>query len=102
MSGAGTSTSNAAAGAHTTTPQAVVFVLDVPEFRALVDGARTMAGVHVSGPSRGYMRIAAPGAIEFKRKALGFKPAVWYGALTGGLVGRITEFSRETLRVEAA
>jgi hypothetical protein len=81
--------------------QAVVFVLDVDEFRPLVDSARAMAGVQVSGPRQGYLRIASSGPIEFSRKQLGFKPAIWYGALTGGLVGRVAEFSRDTLRVEA-
>ena len=81
---------------------AVIFVLDVEEFRPLVDCARAMPGVQVTGPAKGYMRIASKTPIEFKRKQLGFKPAVWYGALTGGLVGRITEFSRDTLRVEGA
>lgn len=82
--------------------KAVVFVLDVPEFRALVDNARAMAGVQVSGPTLGYLRIASAAPIVFKRKTLGFKPAVWYGALTGGMVGRVAEFSRDVLRVEAA
>ena len=48
----------------------------------------------------GYLRIASAGPITFDRETLGFKPAVWYGAVTGGLVGRITEFSRDTLRIE--
>ncbi|MGH7186884.1 MAG: VOC family protein, partial [Pseudomonadota bacterium] len=38
--------------------------------------------------------------ITFHRKALGFKPAVWHGALTGGLVGRITHFDNDTLVIE--
>ena len=77
-----------------------IFVLDVEEFRPLVTCARAMPGVTVTGPDKGYLRIGSPTALEFNRKQLGFKPAVWYGALTGGLVGRITEFSRDTLRIE--
>ena len=79
-----------------------VFVLDAEEFRPLVTCARAMNGVTVTGPTLGYLRIASDGPIEFKRKQLAFKPAVWYGALTGGMVGRITEFSRDTLRIEGA
>ena len=79
-----------------------VFVLDVEEFRPLVIAARAMPGVTVSGPVQGYLRITSEAAIEFKRKALGFKPAVWYGAMTGGINGRITEFSRDVLRIESA
>lgn len=79
---------------------AAVFVLDVEEFRPLVDAARAMPGASVGGPVQGYFRISAPDAIEFNRKALGFKPAVWYGAMTGGLQGRIVEFGRDILRIE--
>ena len=81
---------------------ATVFVLDVEEFRPLVTSARAMSGVAVDGPVQGYMRITAPHALEFNRKSLGFKPAVWYGAMTGGMVGRIVEFGRDTLRIEPA
>ena len=79
---------------------AIIFVLDVEEFAPLVRCARAMPHVSVSGPHDGYLRIASALPLEFNRKQLGFKPAVWYGALTGGLVGRITEFSRDTLRIE--
>ena len=77
-----------------------IFVLDVPEFAALVTQARTQPGWRVDGPRLGYWRIGAAQALEFRRKALGFKPAVWHGALTGGLVGRITHFDNELLRIE--
>jgi hypothetical protein len=76
-----------------------IYVLDVEEFAPLVRDARAMGGVTVAGPAQGYFRISSPGEITFKRKSLGFKPAVWYGALTGGLVGRVAEFSRDTLRI---
>lgn len=79
---------------------AVIFVLDVEEFSPLVNCARAMDGVSVTGPNEGYLRISAEKYLEFNRKELGFKPAVWYGALTGGLVGRITEFSRDILKIE--
>ena len=52
----------------------------------------------LDGPA-GYTRIQTSGELEFKRKELGLKPAVWYGALTGGVVGRVVEFSRDTLRI---
>jgi hypothetical protein len=78
----------------------VIFVLDVEEFAPLVKSAKAMDGVTVTGPNEGYFRISAENHLEFNRKELGFKPAVWYGALTGGLVGRITEFSRDVLKIE--
>ncbi len=43
------------------------------------------------------MRIDGNPQIHFRRKALGFKPAVWYGALTGGLAGRIVQFDMDAL-----
>jgi len=76
-----------------------IFVLDVPEFRPLIDDARAREGYSVSGPRLGYWRIEAAGAVEFHRKALGFKPAVWHGALTGGLVGRIERFDNDVMRI---
>ena len=75
-----------------------IYVLDVPEFRSIVDGARSN-GFEVCGPTRGYYRITRAGELVMSRKALGLKPAVWYGALTGGLDGRIVQFDRDTLRV---
>jgi len=76
-----------------------ILVLDVPEFRPLVEEARARTGYTVTGPRLGYWRIEAPGVLEFRRKALGFKPAVWHGALTGGLVGRIERFDNEEMRI---
>lgn len=76
-----------------------IFVLDVPEFRALVEDAKARAGYTVTGPTKGYWRIAAQGTIEFQRKPLGFKPAVWHGALTGGLIGRIERFDNDVMRI---
>ena len=75
----------------------VVFVLDVPEFLPMVEHARGAAGFSVSGPKLGYFRIEAHPLITLGRKELGFKPAVWHGALTGGLVGRIEHFDNDTL-----
>ncbi len=79
-----------------------VFVLDVPEFRPLVDHARQVDGCRVDGPRLGYWRVTRPGTLEFRRKELGFKPAVWHGALTGGLVGRITHFDNDLLVIGEA
>lgn len=79
-----------------------IFVLDVPEFLPLVEQARGMAGCKVEGPRLGYWRIRRDAVLEFQRKQLGFKPAVWHGALTGGLVGRVTHFDNDRLTIEDA
>lgn len=76
-----------------------IFVLDVPEFLPLVEHAREAAGLAVEGPRLGYYRIQSADTITLHRKALGFKPAVWHGALTGGLIGQVEHFDNEELRI---
>ena len=77
-----------------------IFVLNVPEFLPLVTHAKAVADWQVHGPHAGYWRIHHPNTLRFERKALGFKPAVWHGALTGGLQGRITQFDNDQLLIE--
>ncbi len=77
-----------------------IYVLDVPEFRCLIDDARKRDGYRVAQVGRGYYRIEADRELVFERKALGVKPAVWYGLFTGGLQGRIVQFDRERVRIE--
>lgn len=79
--------------------KASVFVLDVPEFSALIDVARNTDGYTATALGNGYVRIDGNPNINFHRKALGFKPAVWYGALTGGLAGRIEQFDMDALLI---
>ncbi len=79
-----------------------IFVLNVPEFLPLVEHARSQPACQVVGPRLGYFRISGKPTLNFRRKELGFKPAVWHGALTGGLVGRITHFDNDTLTIEDA
>ncbi|GAA5233110.1 VOC family protein [Verticiella sediminum] len=81
-------------------PRASLFVLDVPEFSALVRSAREREGYAVTRVEDGYLRIDGAPALSFSRKALGFKPAVWYGAATGGLSGRIARFDMDELVIE--
>lgn len=76
-----------------------IFVLDVPEFRPLVEHARSREGIAVIGPNKGYFRLSSSGRLRFDRKAIGFKPAVWNGALTGGLAGRIERFDNDALEI---
>jgi hypothetical protein len=75
-----------------------IYILDVPEFRPIVDGARR-AGIEVSPPVKGYYVIAGEGEVVLSRKTLGLKPAVWYSSLSGGLEGHIAQFDRDTLRI---
>lgn len=76
---------------------AVVYVLNVPEFSPLIDAARHTKGYTATEVANGYVRIQGDPQLSFRRKELGFKPAVWYSALTGGLVGTITQFDMDAL-----
>jgi hypothetical protein len=79
-----------------------IFVLDVPEFLPLVEHARQLQGLRVSGPRLGYFRVDGRREIRLDRKALGFKPAVWHGALTGGLIGQVQHFDNDELVIAEA
>lgn len=79
-------------------PSLRIFVLNVPEFASLTQAARRMPACRVSDLGD-YTVIAASEPIEFGRRALGLKPAVWYGLFTGGLDGRIESFGRDTVRI---
>jgi len=76
-----------------------IFVPDVPEFASIVRAAEGDARCRVSRPSEGYTMIESSETLEFGRKDLGFKPAVWYGIFTGGLRGRIEVFDRHIVRI---
>lgn len=70
----------------------------VDEFAPLVLAARQHPGCRVR-EGEAYDLVEADGPVEFERKALGFKPALWYGMLTGGVHGRIERFDRDVLRI---
>lgn len=78
-----------------------IFVPQVNEFAALVDAARTRPACRVSS-TEGFDVIEVDGPIEFGRKELGLKPAVWYGLFTGGVQGTIEVFDRDRVRIVPA
>lgn len=79
----------------------VIFVPDIPEFTAVIAGARLAGHCAIVAPENGYWRIEAPREIQFQRKALGLGPALWNSMLGGGYRGRIVEYSRDLLRIES-
>ncbi|MCB5364459.1 VOC family protein [Pusillimonas sp. CC-YST705] len=79
-----------------------IYVLDVPEFASLVEAARKLPECTVSRVAQDYLLLEANEPIEFHRKELKLKPAVWYGLFTGGLRGRIESFGRDTVRIVPA
>ena len=78
---------------------AAMFVLNVPEFEAVIEVAKTRDGYSVVPVNDNYVRIEGNPNIEFSRKELGFKPAVWYGILTGGLVGHIESIDMDAIKI---
>lgn len=71
-----------------------IYVPQVDEFSTIVADARRRGDCRVAA-GEGYDLIEADRPIEFRRKALGLKPAVWYGLFTGGVQGRIEVFDRD-------
>tara|TARA_R110000782_G_scaffold78276_9_gene155651 strand:- start:84689 stop:84940 length:252 start_codon:yes stop_codon:yes gene_type:complete len=78
-----------------------VYVVDLPEFAGLVESARGKEGVSVSSLNKGYFTISSDNDLVFNRRECGFKPALWYTCLSGGLDGTIAEYGRDTLRIAA-
>ncbi|BAO86460.1 hypothetical protein BSFA1_14830 [Burkholderia sp. SFA1] len=75
-----------------------IFVLNVPEFSTLIDAARKLAKCRVEDQGD-YTVIRATEPVSFERRALGLRPAVWYGLFTGGLNGRIECYDRDVVRI---
>lgn len=76
-----------------------LYVLDAPEFRPLVEAAEQAPGFELESLDNGYWKITSKDALVFERKKLGFVPALWNAALTGGFVGQVTEFDRYRLQI---
>jgi catechol 2,3-dioxygenase-like lactoylglutathione lyase family enzyme len=71
-----------------------IYVPHLDEFSSIVQDAEKRDDCRVV--RRGaYHCIEADKAIEFRRKELALKPAVWYGLFTGGVQGQIREFDRD-------
>ncbi|MCY1361691.1 Glyoxalase/Bleomycin resistance protein/Dioxygenase superfamily protein [compost metagenome] len=79
--------------------EVALFVLDAPEFRPLVEAAEQAPEYRLENLNNGYWKITAKDALVFERKKLGFVPALWNAALTGGFVGEVTEFDRHRLQI---
>lgn len=76
-----------------------IYVVDVPEFRPIIESARKKPQCRVSEARRGYVKIEIDGEAVFNRKDMQMKPAIWYGIFTGGLDGEIKSFGRDEVVV---
>lgn len=79
-------------------PAVRIYVPRVREFAAIVDDARGRVDCRVETLGD-YDRIESDGPIEFRRRTLGLKPAIWYGLFTGGVQGRIETLDRDCVRI---
>lgn len=79
-----------------------IAVLNVPEFASLVEDAKSQ-GLPVSSTGQGdYSIISSETPVEFNRRRLKLRPAIWYGLFTGGLQGTIERFDRNVVRIVPA
>ncbi|MFS2012512.1 VOC family protein [Azospirillum sp. CT11-132] len=78
-----------------------IFVPRLEEFASLTRAARGRDDCTVTALDT-HDRIDAAGPVEFQRRALGLKPAVWYGLFTGGICGRIEIFDRDRVVIAPA
>lgn len=76
-----------------------IFVLEVPEFAPLVEAARHNDRCQVHQPRGGYRFIEFHDSMTLNRSDTGLKEAVWFGCLTGGLDGKIAEFTSERIKL---
>jgi hypothetical protein len=75
------------------------YVLDVPEFAAVVAAARKLDSCRVHAVRRGYVYVEFDGVVEIERAATNLSEAVWFGCLTGGLNGKIVSFDAERIKL---
>jgi hypothetical protein len=64
-----------------------LYVLDVPEFKPLVDAAVRRGTFKVVGPAGGYYRISTKDQLRIERSETGLPEALWFGAFTAGYDG---------------
>ena len=74
-----------------------IFVPDIPELMALIDGVRAVSSYAIHLPENGYWRIEDPCEIRLHRREIRLGPALWNSALVGGFQGRIMTFDRDTM-----
>ena len=95
-----------AGGPAPRTPVVRIFVPNIEEFGALIDAARERPECRVTPSSANYQVVESPEVVEFRRKELKLKPAIWNGLMsrlnglfTGGLRGTIEVLDRDVVRI---
>ncbi len=86
-------------GQSPSAPVVRIFVPNVEEFSAVIDAARARPECRVGTPLANYQMVESEEVLEFRRKELKLKPAIWNGLFTGGLRGKIEVLDRDVVRV---
>jgi hypothetical protein len=78
-----------------------LYLLDVEEFRPIIETATDLADV-VRRCLGDYVEIAADSPVVIDRRATGVRHAVWYSSVAALGDGRITQWDKDALRIEPA
>jgi hypothetical protein len=77
----------------------VLYVLDCPEFAPLLAAGRGRPGVSVTRTGTHFALRAEAGDLVISRTDTDLIDAVWFGALTGGIVGNVARFDADEIRL---
>ncbi|WP_026121860.1 hypothetical protein [Paraburkholderia kururiensis] len=80
----------------------IIFVPDLPDFAPLVEAVCQRPDIRLVQPKAGYWQIQSSGRLQLGRKALGLRTALWFSMLTGGYVGRLSEYTKDAMTIEEA
>ena len=78
-----------------------LYVLDVDEFRPVIDVAAALPGV-TSRKVGDYTELSTEGEITIDRRATGVNHATWYSTVAGVADGRVVQQDKDALRVVPA
>lgn len=76
-----------------------LYVLDVPEFRPLIDEA-TQCADEVDSVGN-YLRFRNVKTLAIDRRKAGARQSIWYSAIGALRGGRVAQFDRDALVIEA-
>jgi hypothetical protein len=75
-----------------------LYVLDVPEFRPVIDEASKVADQMRSVGN--YLEFGSNGGMTVERRMAGARRSVWFSAISALRGGKIAQFDSDALRLE--
>jgi hypothetical protein len=78
-----------------------LYILDVTDFRPVIDVAATQADVTLRRAGD-YAELTADGEIRIDRRSTGVNHATWYSVVAGVADGRVVQQDKDALRVVPA